>query len=177
MIIILIFNLPTSSELADFLVFLVFALLLLGTDVAFLKCKAKVLLKDSHIDFHTILCIYRQQSYFCARETLKLSIAGQTDSSLCRSADFNVDNDTNTINIYMCMTATNKNNNTTITGFLEAVGLRLNLSTNKSWILKLLITVIIIRHDNVIDLMMKITGRIIFNTKFRCPHYTIIRSK
>ena len=35
------------------------------------------------------------------------------------------------------MTATNKNNNTTITAFLEAVGLRQNLSTNKSWILKL----------------------------------------
>ena len=81
MIIILIFNLPTSSELADFLVFLVIALLLLGAYVAFLKCKGKVLLKDSHIDFHTILYIYRPQSYilyFCARENLKLSIAGQT---------------------------------------------------------------------------------------------------
>ena len=99
MIIIFTFNLPTSSELAGFLVFLVFARLLLGTDVAFLKCKATVLLKDSHIDFHTILCIYRRESYFCARETLKLSIAGQTDSSLCRSEDNNVDNNTNATTI------------------------------------------------------------------------------
>ena len=68
MIIILIFNLPTSSELADFLVFLVFALLLLGTDVAFLKCKAKVLLKDSHIDFHTILCIYADSNHISVQE-------------------------------------------------------------------------------------------------------------
>ena len=34
-----------------------------------------------------------------------------------------------------------------------------------------------IRHDNVINLIMKITGRIIFKTTFRCPHDTIIRSK
>ena len=34
-----------------------------------------------------------------------------------------------------------------------------------------------IRHDNVIDLMMKITGRIILKTTFRCPHDTIIRAK
>ena len=32
-------------------------------------------------------------------------------------------------------------------------------------------------YNNVIDLMMKITGRIIFKTTFRCPHDTIIRSK
>ena len=37
--------------------------------------------------------------------------------------------------------------------------------------------IIYIRHDNVIDLMIKITGRIIFKTTFRCPHDTIIRSK
>ena len=36
---------------------------------------------------------------------------------------------------------------------------------------------ITIRHDKFIDLMMKITGRIIFKTAFRCPHDTIIRSK
>ena len=36
--------------------------------------------------------------------------------------------------------------------------------------------IIYIRHDNVIDLMMKITGRIIFKTTFGCPHDTIIRS-
>ena len=40
-----------------------------------------------------------------------------------------------------------------------------------------LVLEISIRHDNVIDLMMKITGRIIFKTTFRCPHDTIIRSK
>ena len=40
-----------------------------------------------------------------------------------------------------------------------------------------IIIIIPIRHDNVIDLMMKITGRIIFKTTFRCPHDTIIRSK
>ena len=34
-----------------------------------------------------------------------------------------------------------------------------------------------IRHDNVIDLIMKITGKVIFKTTFRCPHDTIIRSK
>ena len=37
--------------------------------------------------------------------------------------------------------------------------------------------IIIIKHDNVIDLIMKITGKIIFKTTFRCPHNTIIRSK
>ena len=34
-----------------------------------------------------------------------------------------------------------------------------------------------IRHDNVINLIMKVTGRIIFKTTFRCPHDSIIRSK
>ena len=32
-----------------------------------------------------------------------------------------------------------------------------------------------IRHDNVINLMMKITGRIIFKTTFQCPHDAIVR--
>ena len=67
MIIILIFNLPNSSELAGFLVFLVFALLLLGTDVAFLKCKATILLKDSHVDFHTIFFIQTRIIFLCKR--------------------------------------------------------------------------------------------------------------
>ena len=35
----------------------------------------------------------------------------------------------------------------------------------------------LIRHDNVIDLIMKITGKIIFKTTFRCPNDIIIRSK
>ena len=35
----------------------------------------------------------------------------------------------------------------------------------------------IIRHDNVIDLIMKITGRIIFKTTVRSPRDTIIRSR
>ena len=34
-----------------------------------------------------------------------------------------------------------------------------------------------IRDDNVINLIMKITGKIIFKTTFGCPHDTIIRSK
>ena len=29
-------------------------------------------------------------------------------------------------------------------------------------------------HDNVIDLMMKITGKIILKTTFRCPRDTIV---
>ena len=41
----------------------------------------------------------------------------------------------------------------------------------------IMIIIIPIRHDNVIDLIIKITGRIIFKTTFRCPHDTIIRSK
>ena len=32
-----------------------------------------------------------------------------------------------------------------------------------------------IRHDNVINLMMKTMGRIIFKTTFQCPHDTIVR--
>lgn len=32
-------------------------------------------------------------------------------------------------------------------------------------------------HDNGIYLMMNITGRIIFKTRFRCPHDTIIKVK
>ena len=46
-----------------------------------------------------------------------------------------------------------------------------------SYDIKLLHEKNFIRHDNVIDLIMKITGRIIFKTTFRCPHDTIIRSK
>ena len=34
-----------------------------------------------------------------------------------------------------------------------------------------------IRHDNDIDLIMKITCKIIFETTFRCPRDTIIRPK
>ena len=33
------------------------------------------------------------------------------------------------------------------------------------------------KRDNVIDLIMKITGKIIFKTTFRCPRDTIIRPK
>ena len=44
-------------------------------------------------------------------------------------------------------------------------------------IIIIIIIIIPIRHDNVIDLIMKITGRIIFKTTFRCPHDTIIKSK
>ena len=38
--------------------------------------------------------------------------------------------------------------------------------------LKQLHKTISIRHDNVIDLIMKITGKIIFKTTFRCPQLT-----
>ena len=46
-----------------------------------------------------------------------------------------------------------------------------NLSDNKA------LLDIPIRHDNLIDLMMKLMGRIIIKTTFQCPHDTIIRSK
>ena len=44
-------------------------------------------------------------------------------------------------------------------------------------IIIIIIIIITIIFIIIIDLMMKITGRIIFKTTFRCPRDTIIRSK